>query len=106
MRNTQEVLFHEIVHLFKVRHIVEINIELHDVLEFRTRFVQHGPKVRERHVHLCVEPFNELTGLGINPQLSGGEDEVADTDRLVIRTDRGHGLGRIDERMHFFFPHF
>ena len=68
--------------------------------------MQHGPQVRERHVHLRVEPFDELAGLGINPQLPGGEDEVADTDRLVIRADRGHGLGRIDERMHFLFPHF
>src|SRR5467141_1080331 len=80
-----------LIHLCEIGHVGQIHGRLHDIRERRSSRRQHRLEIREYLLRLLRRrAADELAALGIERDLSRGEDEALGRDRLTVGAN---GLG-------------
>jgi len=94
-RGTRGKIFREIlrVNLVHAREIAEVRQEyrgFHDIGERQMLVVQNGFDVLQHAIRLRFDVAgNQVAVLGINRDLAGAEEQVADADGVIVRADGG-----------------
>ena len=95
-----------LVHSAKVVHVAEEHSGLNNVVHGQASGLQNGLDVGQRLLGLCLNAFGECAGCGIDGQLTGSDDQIAQINCLAVRADGSRGFRRTDDFLRGNTPPF
>ena len=93
-----EILAVDFVHAGKFGEVREEDRALHDVCEGQSLVIEDALHVLQHAPGLVLDVAgDELSGGRVERNLTGAEEQVTDTDGVVVRTNGRRGLGGFDD---------
>src|SRR5437899_5177516 len=82
------------IHRLEIGDVLQEDGRLDDPVHARARSGEHGGKILQRPLGLCLHIALDLVGRRVAADLTGCEDEPARLDRLRVRASSGRGILR------------
>jgi len=94
------------IHCSKVVHVAQEHGGLNNGIHRQASGLQNRLDVGQRLLGLTLNAFGECAGSGVDGQLTGSDDQIAQIDSLAVGADGSGGIGSADDSLRGNAPPF